>query len=57
MLELWELNPLGSLKQHKEIRTKLTFIFFKVTLATIIIPIFINKNDIYLLQNNTDQTF
>ena len=32
------------------------FIFFKITLKKIIMPVFINKN-IYLLQNNTDQRF
>ena len=31
------------------------FIFFKITITKIIMSIFINKNDIYLLQNNTKQ--
>ena len=33
------------------------FIFFKITLTKIIMLIFINKNNIYLLQNNTNQSF
>ena len=33
------------------------FIFFKITLTKIIMPIFINKNYIYLPQNNTNQSF
>ena len=33
------------------------FIFFKITLRKIIMLIFINKNNIYLLQNNTNQSF
>ena len=33
------------------------FVFFKITLTKIIMPMFINKNDIYLLENNTKQSF
>ena len=32
-------------------------IFFKITLTEIIMPIFVNESDIYLLQNNTKQSF
>ena len=38
-------------------RSKDNFILFKITLTKIIMPIFINKNNIYLLQNNTSQSF
>ena len=38
-------------------RNKDNFIFFKITLSKIIMSIFINKNNIYLFQNNTNQNF
>ena len=31
------------------------FIFFKITLKKIIMPVFINKDNIYLPQTNTNQ--
>ena len=36
-------------------RYKDNFYFLKRTLTKIIMPIFINKNNIYLLQNKTNQ--
>ena len=33
------------------------FIFFKIAITEIIMPIFITKNNTYLLQNNTKQSF
>ena len=36
---------------------KILFIFFKITLTKIIMPIFINKNNIHLFQNYTIQSF
>ena len=47
---LWEF-----LQQRNQIGVKIIFIFFKLTLTKIIMPIFINKNSIYLPQNNTNQ--
>ena len=53
MLEL--LYSLGILQQRKWLWIKITFIFLKITLAKIIMLVFINKDKIYLLQNNTNQ--
>ena len=33
------------------------FVFFKITVTEIVMPIFITKNNTYLLQNNTNRSF
>ena len=56
-MELLELYPVGIFDTTQINRNKDNYIFFKITLTKIIMPIFTNRNDIYLLQNNTNQSF
>ena len=56
-MELLEIYPFRILQPRKQLRIKVIFIFFKITLTKIIMRIFIYKNKIYLLQSDTNQSF